>query len=483
MLPFIILAEMSTGLTLNPDQKAAFNAIKKFLEHPAANVFVLQGYAGTGKTFLMQHLAKHLKENDHEFCLLASTGRAAAVLKGKAGFPAKTVHGELYNFSGVSGMNEPSSEEAAFTASGQLSLQFAIREVDERTRLYIVDESSMLSGTVQQNNEMSASFGSGILLDDLFEVAGKNKIIFVGDPCQLPPVGQSFSPALDIKWLNGQNKVAIAVKLSKIERTAGGNDILKLAATLREMFDEGIYELYPKLPASNLNNVKIHPNDDVLLKQYFDRYRNTGPTKTLAIARTNLKVYELNRFMRSRLLGDKNLPLQMGETLLVTQNNYKVPLTNGDFVTVCEIGEITKRAGMSFQKIKVRTFLSDTEYELLLSLEALKSLKGALTEEQTKELMIDFSYRMREENIGYNTADFKSSLMTDPYYNCLKATYGYAVTCHKAQGGEWDNVYLFLDNDKNGMFNMPPSSLCKWWYTAVTRARQELHLAQHWWVS
>lgn len=473
---------MSANLTLNPEQKAALKAIRKFLDHPSANIFVLMGYAGTGKTFLMQELAKTLKENEQEFCLLASTGRAAAVLKGKTGFTAKTVHSELYNFSGVAGMDESASKDAPLTASGQLSLQFSIRVADEKTRLYIVDESSMLSGEAQQGDNLIANFGSGILLNDLFEVVGKNKIIFVGDPCQLPPIGQSFSPALDIKWLNKQNKVAISIKLNKIERTEGDNDILKLASVIRTMYDDGVFELYPKLPASNLNNVKIHSSDKTLLSAYFEKYQETDATETLAIARTNLKAHEINKFMRFKLLGDSNIPIQLGEVLLVTQNNYKVPLTNGDFVKVCELGEITKRVGLSFQKIKVRTFLSDTEFELLLSLEALKSLKGALSESQTKELMIDFSYRMRDQDIAYNSAEFKNAMMSDEYYNCLKATFGYAVTCHKAQGGEWNNVYLFLDNDKNGMYMMPPSSLCKWWYTAVTRARKELHLANNWWI-
>ncbi|OOQ57525.1 ATP-dependent DNA helicase [Mucilaginibacter pedocola] len=472
---------MAATITFNPEQKDAFKAIKKFLEHPSANVFVLQGYAGTGKTFLMQQVAKWLKESEREFCLLAATGRAATVLKGKTGFSAKTVHGELYNFSGMAGMEESGSKDAPMSSTGQLSLQFSIRQTDEEPRLYIVDESSMLSGVASKGDGLM-DFGSGILLNDLFEVAGKNKIIFVGDPCQLPPIGQTFSPALDTKWLNEQDKIAVSVKLNKIERTDSGNDILKLAGAIRAMYDEGVFELYPKLPASNLNNVKIHTSDRELLNAYFEKYKTTGATETLAIARTNLKVYEINRFMRRKLMGDANLPIQIGEVLLVTQNNYKVPLTNGDFVKVCYLGEVTKRAGLSFQKVKVRTFLSDTEFEMLLSLDAIKSLKGTLSEDQTRDLMIDFSHRMREQDIAYNSAEFKAAMMADEYYNCLKATFGYAVTCHKAQGGEWNNVYLFLDNDKNGMFSMPASSLCKWWYTAVTRARQELNLVKHWWV-
>lgn len=472
---------MSATITLNPEQKAALKAIKKFLSHPAANVFVLQGYAGTGKTFLMQELAKWLKEESIDFCLLASTGRAATVLKGKTGFTARTVHSEVYNFSEIGGLDEEALRGGSPMAADQLSLQFSIRSADEETRLYIIDEASMLSSNPQKDGHF-ATFGSGVLLDDLFAAAGKNKIIFVGDPCQLPPVGQSVSPALDVNWLNNKDRVAISVRLQKIERTASGNDILQLASAIREMYDGGVYELYPKLPASGRNNVKIVDSDDELLTAYYDQYKQSGATQTLAVARTNNKVQQVNRFMRQQIFGDAHVPLQMNEVLLVTQNNMKVPLTNGDFVKVTELLEITRREGLRFQKIKVTTFLSDIEFTLLLSLDALMSPKGELTQEQSKALMMDFTYRMQAQNISPKSPEYRNAMLADEYYNCLRATFGYAVTCHKAQGGEWKNVFLFLDNDKNSMYNMPPATLCKWWYTAVTRARENLYLARHWWL-
>lgn len=471
---------MSTP-TFNPEQKAAFKAIKKFLEHPSANVFVLQGYAGTGKTFLMQQLATWLTAEEQEFCLLASTGRAATVLKGKTGFPAKTVHSEVYSFNKINGINDEMLQDEASDVSAQLSMEFLIRVADEEKRLYIVDEASMLSCELSKD-ESFANFGTGIVLNDLFNVVGKNKIIFVGDPCQLPPVGQSFSPALNTQWLTEQNKVTLSVKLEKIERTNATNDILKLATAIREMYDEGIFELYPKLPATNLNDVKIIGTDKELFNAYLAKYKACGASETLAIARTNRKVQMINRAMRRELFGNANTPLQVDEILLVTQNNRKAPLTNGDFVKVCELGDVTLRKGLSFQKVRVKPIASETEYDLLLSLDAMQTENGNLSKSQMDELTIDFSHRMRARNISMNTAEYKTAMKEDEYYNCLKATYGYAVTCHKAQGGEWNNVYLFLDNDNNGMYTMPPQDLCKWWYTSITRARQELHLVKHWWV-
>src|SRR5664279_429840 len=174
--------------TLNTEQKEAFETIQKFLDHPGPDTFVLKGYAGTGKTFLMQHLAKWLKANGREFCMLASTGRAATVLRGKTGFNTRTVHSELYNFSKVDGDHEGIPEGAPVDLYGQMKLQFLLRQADEVRRVYIVDESSMLSS--EPSDDSLAAFGSGILLNDFFDAVGSNKIIFVGDPCQLPPVGQ-----------------------------------------------------------------------------------------------------------------------------------------------------------------------------------------------------------------------------------------------------------------------------------------------------
>jgi len=469
---------MAVNQVLNSEQKEAFKSIQKFLDHPAVNIFVLKGYAGTGKTFLMQQLGKWLKENEQPFCLLASTGRAASVLKGKTGFEARTVHSELYNFSKVDGISDEMLNDASVKSPGQMSLQFLMREADAEKMLYIVDEASMLSGDLSEDVHF-ATFGSGVLLNDFFEVAGKNKIIFVGDPCQLPPVKQLFSPALDLDWLAKQDRVAVSFTLQKIERTDAGNDILKLAGAVRDMSQQDTWERYPKLPASNLNNVKLHSSNQILFDKYLEKYRATGTNETLAIARSNRMVQTINFDMRRELFGAPGMPLQDGEVLLVTQNNYAVPLTNGDFVTICELGDIELKANLKFQKVKVKSVASDNEYELLLSLDALHNIKGNLSDDQMKELMIDFSHRMRAKNISTNTPPYKKAMMGDAYLNCLRATYGYAVTCHKAQGGEWNNVFLFLEKS---MYAMQPLELCKWWYTSITRARQELNLVREWWV-
>ena len=469
---------MSDRPTLNAEQKIAFKAIQKFIEHPAADTFVLKGYAGTGKTFLMQYLANWLSENEHNFCMLASTGRAAAVLRGKTGFEARTVHGELYLFSKVDGADEDLPLDAPIDRYGQMTLEFYLRQPDEGKQVYIVDEASMLSSELTSDLSF-ARFGSGYLLTDFFHAVGSNKIIFVGDPCQLPPVGQLLSPALDMEWLKQEQRTAITMSLEKIERTNADNDILVLANTIRNMSLQTSWEKYPKLPASNLNNVIIHASDPVLFRNYFERYKEAGTNRAIAIARSNRKVQQINRAFRRDLYGGLDKPLQAGDILLVVHNNYTVPLANGDFVEVVKLGEARMQSNLQFQSVRVKALLSETEYELLLSLDILYGSFGNFTREQSKSLMVDFNRRMKKKNIQANSEKYKTAMMEDDFLNCLRCTYGYAVTCHKAQGGEWENVYLFLDKS---MYGMERPELCRWWYTAVTRAKQELHLSSGWWL-
>ncbi len=462
---------------LNEEQKDAFKAIRKFLDHPAANTFVLKGYAGTGKTFLMQHLAGWLLEQEQDFCMLASTGRAATVLRGKTGIESKTVHSELYHFSKVDGDDDNIPEDAPIDKYGQMTLQFSLRPPDNKKCVYIVDEASMLSS--EASGEFIAQFGSGLLLHDFFDALGNNKVIFVGDPCQLPPVGQNFSPALDLTWLAAQHRTAVTLTLEIIERVKSNNDILVLANRIREMSAWEEYPKFPRLPAANLDNVQLHDSYEALFQAYVDRYIKVGPSGALAIARTNRAVQALNTEFRKELYGESDVPLQVGDVLLVNRNNYKVPLTNGDFVTVTKIGELCTQVELNFVSITIKAHASDVEYELLLSLDILYGDTGQFSREQSKALMVNFSQRMKRDKHKTNAKKYKEEMMKDEYLNCLQATYGYAVTCHKSQGGEWNDVFLFLDSK---MYGMPGAELCRWWYTSVTRAKRELNLERGWWI-
>lgn len=467
-----------SSIKLNTEQKEAFKAIRKFLEHPAADTFVLRGYAGTGKTFLMQYLAKWLEQHEHKFSMLASTGRAAAVLRGKTGFDARTVHGELYRFNRVEGDDDTIPEDAPLENYGQMTLRFDLRQPDEEKRIYIVDEASMLSSELSVGGEVT-SFGSGVLLIDFFEAVGKNKIIFVGDPGQLPPVQQLFSPALDLNWLAENNRVAITTTLEKIERTAASNDILVLASMIRNLHHSASYAKFTKFPAKHFKHVHVHASLKALYTRYVDTFKSLGTNGVIAVAQSNRLVNQINKAFRRDIFGDAQLPIQPKEILMVVQNNYAVPLTNGDFVEVMSVGEIVLQANLRFQSIRVKALASEREYEVLISIDVLQSKDGNFTRHQSKALMVDFSRRMKSKRIQPNSEKYKEEMMKDAFLNCLKAKFGYAVTCHKAQGGEWDEVFLFLDK---GMYVMEPSGLFRWWYTAVTRAKKELHMHDEWWI-
>ena len=425
----------------------------------------------------MQQLAKWLKTNNRPFCLLASTGRAATVLRGKTGFNTSTVHSELYNFNKVDGDHEDIPEDAPVELYGQMKLQFLLRKPDEEKRVYIVDESSMLSS--EPSDDALAAFGSGILLSDFFDAAGSNKIIFVGDPCQLPPIGQEYSPSLNMDWLAAERRTAISFTLETIERNHADNDIPLLAMRIRQMLENNSWPLWPKIPASFRTHVKLHASREDLFQAYLDRFKQAGANGTLAIARSNATVQSINQDFRQALYGRDNMPLQVNDILLVNRNNYKAPFTNGDFVTVTSIGEIKVHSTFFFQKVKVQALNSEDEYELLLSLDLLNGPSAQFTKEQSRAMMIDFSNRMKKKKIKPNTPKYKEEMMKDPYLHCLQASYGYIVTCHKAQGGEWDEVFLFLDKK---MYGMPKPELFRWWYTAVTRAKKQLNLERGWWV-
>ena len=469
---------MAVKAILNEDQKDAFKAIQKFISHPAANTFVLKGYAGTGKTFLMQHLALWLSENEYKFSLLASTGRAAAVLRGKTGITTKTVHSELYRLHKVDGADNDLPDGTPEEQYGQMTLLFSLRPPDNDRRIYIVDESSMLSN-YSEEDVTALSFGSGNLLGDFFAAAGSNKIIFVGDPGQLPPVRQIFSPALEMDWLAKQQRIGVTTTLKKIERNNPDNDILALASIIRDMSLAENPPTFPSLPALNMNNVRVLADDKVLFRSYFTKFQEVGADGTIAIARSNKTVSDINRAFRRDKYGKEDISLQVGEILLVTHNNYAYPLTNGDFVSVCEVGELSIVGNLQFQKIKIKALLSGTEFDMIISLDILYGNQNNFSEYQARSLMIDFNRRMKKKKIKPNSQKYKDKMMKDDILNCLRAKYGYAVTCHKAQGGEWNDVFLFLDKK---MYGMSRPELFRWWYTAVTRAKRNLYLSNNWWI-
>lgn len=463
----------------NITQQQIFDQLKAFVKDKTIDTYILNGYAGTGKTFLIQFFAKYLKQKKIKFSLLATTGRAAAVLRGKTDLPTSTVHGALYSFSKVDGDDDNIPDDAPADAFGQMKLIFEPNKKLEENCVYIVDEASMLAS--ESSNETSfAVFGSGSLLPDLLHAIGRNKIIFVGDPCQLPPVNQNISPALDRDWLNKFGRITVTGTLNEIMRTNADNDVLVIASEVRKSVGSTPTTKWIKLPAKNRNNCSVLPDGNSVFLEYFERFKLSGPKNSIAIAHSNAACNHLNKYFRKRLFTDSNSLLGKDEILMITQNNHLVPLTNGDFVRVIELGEIVARANLKFQDVRVVHLDTEKEYQLKLALDPFANYTPNLTVDQQRNLMIDFSRRMRRKGIRPKTDAYLEAMRKDSYLNSLRASYGYVVTCHKAQGGEWNHVYLFLDKKMYGFLNT--DQLRRWWYTAITRTKEHLYVHDDWWI-
>jgi ATP-dependent exoDNAse (exonuclease V) alpha subunit len=465
-------------LQLTGQQKEAMQQIQHFLDTPGNGIFILKGYAGTGKTTLLQRLGLNLKKEKKSFVMLAPTGRAATVLRSKTGLSARTIHNELYHFSDVDGELPDNLDSPTIDQYGQMRLLFAMRAPDSETgRLYIVDEASMISNLPGDSTSF-AHFGSGYLLSDLLKVAGRNKVIFAGDPAQLLPVGSNVSPALSEYWLKEQRRACSSFELTEILRQKQESGILRLATRVRALTLADYYPKWVKLPARDIPQVHLLNWNDQL-ESYIRQLTHPDRVEAIAVCFSQRECLEINTAVRQAIHGDPHAPLQEGDVLMVTQNNYLVPLANGDFVEVKSVGARQEHQGISFLNVTVEAQLSGSQHQILLCTETLSNGQANLTNEQHRLLMADFSIRMRRRKIRPKTDAYFLALQKDPYLNSLRANYGYAVTCHKSQGGEWDMVYLFL---RKNMYVMKPPALTRWWYTGITRARKDLFLTSDWWI-
>ncbi len=470
---------MAESIQLTNQQQEAFDLIMDFLQQPDQAFFILKGYAGTGKTTLLQHLAAYLESEKRPFSLLAPTGRAAAVLRAKTGYVAKTIHSELYHFSDIDGEAEESSESPEADDYGQMRLLFEIRKADDDdTRVYIVDEASML-GDVKAEGNSFANFGTGHLLTDFMGLVGKNKVIFAGDPCQLPPVGSRESPALNESWFRLQGRKVLSTEMTQILRQKQGSEVLRLATRVRGMTGQHFKTRYVKLPALSRNDIRLFSYEE-MLHTYIRQLDASGNESRIAITLSNFNCLDINQKVREHLYGNAQAPIQPGDVLIVTQNNYLIPLTNGDFAEVLEVGDRITKKGLSFQHLTIKARLTGKEHETLLCLDPLHRGSANLNPEQQRLLMIEFSQRMRREGVKIKSDLYFDTLYKDPYLNSLRANFGYAVTCHKSQGGEWEEVFFFLNK---GMYRMEPPELLRWWYTGITRSKEKLHFVKDWWIA
>jgi len=461
---------------LNKDQEVAFLNMVSFLENHNFHIFQLIGYAGTGKTTLVGGFLKYLKEREIPFYLLASTGRAAYVLEKKTGVNASTVHSLIYKYTTLNVQLSEVEEELLKKSKDDLRpilLHFTIKtEINSGKNVYIIDESSML-GIKNENSGSFGLFGTGNLLQDLISRDPDSKFIFIGDPCQLPPFNLAHSPALDNHYfLETFKRPTWQYVLKTVVRQGKENGILSVATKLRLLVEKPPNIAFPKLPVKGFNNIHLLADEKGLLDSYLEKIREGKENETILICHTNRRCQTANQYLREKLFLNPNR-LMVGDRYLVTQNNLITGLQNGDMVKLLQIGIAEVRCGLTFRQVTLEGIGNKTHYNHFIIEDLLSLPQANITEMQQRSLLIDFSKRMKTFQIYQDTEEFNYAMTKDPYLNALKVTYGWALTCHKAQGGEWEEVYLLQDGK---IYFLRSPQIYKWWYTAVTRASKELYL-------
>ena len=445
-------------------QRAAMELLAGFLSPGGGKdrVFILRGYAGTGKTSLVAALVRALRDSGRPAVLMAPTGRAAKVMAGYAGIPARTIHKQIY---------------AVVPRTGG-GMSFSLRPNKSKDAVFIVDEASMLTDRAGE----SLADASSSLLDDLtsyvFSAPG-SRLILVGDRAQLPPVGYKDSPALEERTFeNGYGLSCTGTDLTRVYRQGEQSAILYNATAIRRAMEH----------AGNLpwGGLKFRTGRDfVRLEDGYDiqsaiegSYSNGGESETIIITRSNKRAGAFNAQIRSRVRLSEG-EIATGDILMVVKNNYfwvdeKSPcgfIANGDLAEVMSLRREEQLYGMRFARVELA--LTDypqmPKFEAVILLDTLYSDSAALPEDRARaffeEVMKDYQDlppRKRFEALAKNE-----------YYNAIQVKFGYAVTCHKAQGGGWDNVLV----EQVWMAEPKLSQeYLRWLYTAVTRARKQLYL-------
>lgn len=442
----------------NNEQIEAIASFAHFLLYgDYRSVYVLNGYAGTGKTSLVGAIVQALSRRSIKLVLLAPTGRSAQVLSGYCRRLAMTIHRKIYR------------------QDSYLGESFALAENKHTNTLFIVDESSMISNSSAEG----AMFGSGRLLDDLVNYVYNGdgcKLMLLGDGAQLPPVGQVESPALDMKVLERYGLSVYNQTLRLIARQSSDSGILQNATIVRNIITSGEL-LAPKLELSQYPDM-VSVSGEFLMETINDCYDHDGIDETIVITRSNKRATLYNCGIRNMILYREE-ELTSGDMLLVAKNNYFWAkdyqgldfIANGDVMRVKRVwGDIEECYGFRFANVTVELPVHDNmEMDVKIVVNSLLSDTPALTMAQNNTLYNE----VLNELIGDKRERYRQ-MKEHPYFNALQVKYAYSVTCHKAQGGQWKNVFVDMGGIKPEALNTP--DFLRWLYTAITRATSKVYL-------
>lgn len=460
MLDALISTYIRQELPFSPNtgQSELIGKLSSFLVDNRANsAFVLRGYAGTGKTSIVSALVRAMKRLRQPCILLAPTGRAAKVLAAYSGQAAYTIHKRIYR--------QKKLGENVFGLTDNLS----------KNTLYIVDEASMISN----QKDFHTPFGSGNLLDDLvrYVYSGQQcKLLLLGDTAQLPPVGQKGAPALQPDILSRYGLQVSEHLLTEVARQALDSGILYNATHIREQLRNGQVNLLPDITTDNFADI-IRLTGNEFTEAIEQSYQQVGADETLVVTRTNKRTNLYNQGIRSRILWYED-ELSGGDRLLVTRNNYYWTeqyenldfLANGDILEVVRVHNIREMYGFRFADASLHAVDYDYEIDVTLWLDTLTTDSP----EANYELQQTLWSRIAEDYPEIrNKRDMWQQIMKSPYYNALQVRFAYAITCHKAQGGQWSHVFIdpgMVDDEHLG------EDFYRWFYTALTRAKEKVYL-------
>jgi ATP-dependent exoDNAse (exonuclease V) alpha subunit len=444
------------------NQDIFFQKIAIFLtDTQNETIFVLKGYAGTGKTTVISTIVNSLLEINKKYVLLAPTGRAAKVIANYSNKPAFTIHKKIYFPKKNSG--------------GGIS--FTLQQNKHKNTVFIVDEASMISDT----NSDSKLYENGSLLDDLisYVYSGTNcKMILLGDTAQLPPVNLDISPALDIHTLSiNYNKEVEYIELDEVMRQEENSGILHNATELRELLKDTFITEFKFNVRKFKDIVRLVDGYDIQ-DAINSAYSNFSIEDTAFIVRSNKRANQYNEQIRTKIL-DKESELSTGDFLMVVKNNYfwlkdsdeAGFIANGDIIEVLEMFGIKELYGFKFAKVKIRMidYPDQKPFETVLLMDTIKSESPSLTFEESNRLYQEVMLDYESETTKYKKFQ---KVKENEYFNALQVKFSYAITCHKSQGGQWNTVFIEQPYLPNGI----DRDYIRWLYTAMTRAKNKLYL-------
>ena len=473
--------KINNNIILTNSQKNAWEKINSFLSDENS-IFILKGYAGTGKTTLLAELVEHLNRSGRPNKVMAPTGRAAKVITDKIHGTAYTIHKNIYAMHDIM---EYKFEELDGSETYKYFFNLVPND-DSPNMVYIIDESSMISDKYSEGEFLR--FGSGYVLKDLMQYCELNgessnrKVIFIGDSAQLPPVNMNFSPAITKKYLSEHYSNAVSeFEMHDVVRQKKNSGLLYCATSIREKINANNYnELIVNTDAQDIHKIS-HNN---IVDKFLQIEKENPSEGSVIIAYSNKSVLQYNQAVRERIYPGKTAPYA-GDKLMIVRNNYVHNILNGEFCRIVKVSDESEKINVQLKTKKENINIELKFRDVLIELtnqngetanktckiieNLLNSDFPILEREEQRALYVDFI--KRHPDLKAKSTMFKKALIDDQYFNALQVKYGYAVTCHKAQGGEWNEGIV----DFSASMNDRSETYFRWVYTALTRIKKNVY--------